>query len=234
MKNKKIKSVLLFCGHPDDEVISLGGTIKKMTLAGIEVNVVIFANGNEGYTDMKTKDTIVEIRKKERENVQKILGIKNYEAYDYTDFGVPADEVTYKLCMKMIRKYKPDVILTHYWNEYMSHKSVATVATEAWWQAGWVCSVDLGDEWKAKALYHFEVIDLLPKPSHIIDITDTFVYKIEAMKAYASQQTVVSGIMQQMEGLAMQRGSMIGVKYGEALLKSNFVACKVSDVDELI
>jgi LmbE family N-acetylglucosaminyl deacetylase len=234
MEKEKINSVLLFCGHPDDEVISLGGTIKKMTLAGIEVNVVIFANGNEGYTDMKTKNTIVEIRRKEREKVQKILGIKNYEAYNYTDYGVPANEETYKPCMKMIRKYKPDIIFTHYWNEYISHKSVATVATEAWWQAGWICSVDLGKEWKAKAFYHFEVIELLPKPSHIIDISETFKYKIEAMKAYSSQHSVVSGVMQQIEGLAMQRGSMIGVKYGEALLKSDFVACKVSNIDKLL
>lgn len=229
-----IKKALIFCGHPDDEVIALGGTIKKMALSGIEVNVVVFATGNEGYTNMDMKDKIVEIRKKEREIVQKILGIKNYEVYNYTDFGVPSSEETYKLCIKMIRKYKPDIIFTHYWNEYMSHKSVATVSTEAWWQAGWECSMELGKPWKARALYHYEVIELLSKASHVVDITGTFKYKIEAMKAYSSQKKVVSGVLQHMEGLAKQRGSMIGVKYGEALMRSKFVPQKISEINNLI
>ncbi|MFC5407215.1 PIG-L deacetylase family protein [Cohnella soli] len=215
-----IEKALVICAHPDDEVLGLGGTIKKMTNAGVEVNVLMFANGNEGYTDLKDKEHIVEIRRKEREAVKDILGIHTYEAYDYGDYAIPANETTYKMCLQAIRKYKPDIVFTHYWREYNTHKAVASIVSDAFWQAGWNASLDLGEPWKAKSLYYFEVIELLAHVSHIVDIEATFEAKMEAMRAYASQCTVVSGALQQIEGKALMRGAQAGVKYGEAFLKS--------------
>ncbi|MDF2721650.1 MAG: hypothetical protein K0Q59_1325, partial [Paenibacillus sp.] len=118
-----IKRALVICGHPDDEVLGIGGTIKKLTNEGTEVTVLMFANGNEGYTTMEEKDSIVDIRRKERENVGRLLGIAHYEAHHYGDFAIPADEVTYKMCIQAIRTYRPEVIFTHYWNEYRTHKA---------------------------------------------------------------------------------------------------------------
>lgn len=213
-----MERALVICCHPDDEVLGIGGTIKKLTNEGTEVSVLMFANGNEGYTRMEDKEKIVDIRRKEREAVGQILGIRHYEAHDYGDFAIPADEVTYRMCIRAIRTYRPDVIFTHYWNEYRTHKAVASIAEEAFWQAGWTCSLDLGDPWKASALYHFEVIQLMPTVSTIVDITDTYEAKVKAMQAYASQcDSVVSGALQQIEGRALTRGAQVGVRYGEAL-----------------
>ncbi len=92
-----IRNALIICAHPDDEVLGLGGTIKKLTNQGTEVNVVMFANGNEGYTALDDKERIVEIRRKEREQVQQLLGINHYETYSYNDYAIPADETTYKI-----------------------------------------------------------------------------------------------------------------------------------------
>ncbi|MDF2721268.1 MAG: dac, partial [Paenibacillus sp.] len=212
------KRALVICGHPDDEVLGIGGTIKKLTNEGTEVTVLMFANGNEGYTTMEEKNNIVDIRRKERENVGRLLGIAHYEAHNYGDFAIPADEVTYKMCIQAIRTYRPEIIFTHYWNEYRTHKAVASITEEAYWQAGWTCSLELGDPWKASALYHFEVIQLMPTVSSIVDITDTYAVKVEAMQAYASQcDSVVSGALQQIEGRALTRGAQAGVQYGEAL-----------------
>ncbi|MBB6730870.1 PIG-L deacetylase family protein [Cohnella zeiphila] len=215
-----IKRALVICAHPDDEVLGLGGTIKKLTNQGTEVNVVMFANGNEGYRTLEEKDRIVEIRRKEREAVQQLLGIRHYETYKYNDFAIPADETTYKICLSAIRTYRPDIVFTHYWREYNTHKHVASVVSDAFWQAGWTCSLDLGEPWKARALYHFEVIDLLSEVSHIVDITDTFEEKMNAMRAYASQCDVVSGALQQIEGRALMRGSQAGLRYAEAFVKN--------------
>jgi N,N'-diacetylchitobiose non-reducing end deacetylase len=215
-----IKKALVICGHPDDEVLGLGGTIRKLVNHGVEVFVLMFANGNEGYTSLDEKESIVTIRRTEREKVQKILGISAYEAYDYGDYEIPANETTYKICIKAIRKYKPEIVFTHDWKEYMAHKNVASIATEAFWQAGWVCSLDLGEPWRASSLFHFEVIQLLDTVSHIVDITEAFNEKIQAMEAYASQCGVVSGALQQIVGKAMLRGAQAGVRYGEGLLQN--------------
>jgi len=230
----KIERALVICCHPDDEVLGIGGTIKKLTNQGTEVTVLMFANGNEGYTRLADKDRIVDIRRREREAVGSILGISCFEAYDYGDFAIPADDVTYKMCIKAIRTYRPDVVFTHYWNEYRTHKAVASITEEAFWQAGWTCSLDLGQPWKASALYHFEVIQLMPQNSIVVDISDTYADKVAAMKAYASQcDAVVSDALQQIEGRALTRGAQVGVKYGEALLLNTTVPGLVADVNQL-
>jgi len=229
-----VQRALVICCHPDDEVLGIGGTIKKLTNQGVEVSVLMFANGNEGYTQMEEKERIVEIRRKEREEVGRFLGISHYEAYDYGDFAIPEDETTYKMCIRAIRQYRPDVVFTHYWNEYRTHKAVASITEEAFWQAGWTCSLDLGEPWKASALYHFEVIQLMPSVSSVVDITDTYEDKVRAMEAYASQcDSVVSSALQQIEGRALTRGAQVGVKYGEALLLNTTVPGLVSDVNQL-
>ena len=56
--------------------------------------------------------------------------------------------------------------------------------------------------------------------SHIVDIEATFEAKMEAMRAYASQCTVVSGALQHIEGISLLRGAQAVVKFGEDFLKS--------------
>lgn len=228
-----MKRVLVICAHPDDEVIGVGGTIRKLVNQGAEVSVVMFANGNEGYSTMEQKDKIVEIRREERRKAGKIIGVKTYEAFDYEDYGIPADKETYKLCIKMIRKYKPDTILTHYWLDYMPHRAVATIATEAWWQAGYECSLELGEPWRANSLYYFEILEPLPQVTHVVDITDTFDAKLKAMEAYSSQAASLPAIVERIQGKAMVRGSIAGVKYGEALLKSSYMPQTIKRIEEL-
>ncbi len=228
-----MKKILLFCAHPDDDAIALGGTIRKFADEGAVITEVIFATGNEGYSVLADKDKIVKVRAKERAAAGKILGISEYETFNYPDFGIPANEETYKTAIRMIRKYRPDIIFTHYWLDYMAHKALATIVTEAWWQAGWAASLELGRPWKAPSLYYFEVLQLLPEVSHVVDITATFERKVTALKSYASQHNVVSGMLRQAEGTAKMRGNLIGAEYGEALLSSHFIPRKIDSYEQL-
>jgi len=227
-----MKRALFLCAHPDDE-IAVAGTIRLLVDAGVEVHVVLFATGNEGYDSMDKKDRIVAIRRDETKAVQKILGIASYDYYDYTDYGIPQDEVTYKICMEMVRRYRPEVVFTHYWTEYIAHKNLATVATEGFWQAGWESSLELGEPWKAKTLYHFENIHVLSKPTHIVDITKTYETKLEALMAYKSQHKVVPGFIKHIDALTRLRGNQIGVERGEAFIRSDFLPQAIGDVRQL-
>ena len=38
-------NILVLAAHPDDEVLGMGGTIKKFTKKGHNVKIVIFATG---------------------------------------------------------------------------------------------------------------------------------------------------------------------------------------------
>ena len=211
---------LVICAHDDDEVIACGGTIRRLANRGIEVTTVIFANGNEGYIRMDQKDSIVALRLRERVGVQKVLGTKEYITYEYHDFDNLDNEHVYHAVMKAVRRVRPRLVLTHYPAEYLAHRTLATIAPEAVMQSAWQCSLELGEPWQVEKILQFTVLDLLPHPTHILDISDTFEEKMKAMKAYASQAEVLRDILQAVAGRAKYYGAMIGVEYAEAFVLS--------------
>ncbi len=118
------------------------------------------------------------------------------------------------------------------------------LACDAWWQAGWNVSADLGPAWTARALYHFEVIQPFTEPTEIVDITETFEAKMRAWRCFQSSAEVIEAadgttrprlyggagsLTDKMEALARYRGSLIGARYGEALLRSAYLPRPVSD-----
>jgi len=215
------KRVLVICAHDDDEIIACGGTIRKLSNAGAEITTLIFATGNEGYTRIGEKNKIAGVRQKERKLAQKIIGTSGCITYKYHDFDNLDCEDVYRAIIKAVRQVKPHIVFTHYPAEYLAHRTLASTAPEAVMQAGWDCSAVLGKPWKVENIYQFTVLDVLPDPTCLIDISDTFDSKKKAMMAYRSQVKVLDNIIQAMEGKALYYGSFLGVKYAEAFCISS-------------
>jgi LmbE family N-acetylglucosaminyl deacetylase len=217
------------CAHDDDEVIAVGGTIKKLTAAGVRVTTLVFAEGNEGYSRLDERDTIVQQRRKERQAAQNILGTQECIALGYHDYANLDCEDVYREIIRVVRTARPHIVFTHLPAEYLAHRTLAKVAPEAIWQAGWRCSLELGDPWKVCTFFQFSVLELIPRPSHIVDISNTFQYKLQAMEAYKSQHVVVAGILKQIKARAQLYGSFIGTTYGEAFVRSQYIPLCVKD-----
>jgi LmbE family N-acetylglucosaminyl deacetylase len=231
---KQEKRALIICAHDDDEVIGAGGTVKRLTNDGVRVTTVVFATGNEGYATIEEKDRIVERRRAERMVAQKILGTSECIAHEFHDYDNLDRESVYKKIIQAVRSTRPHIIFTHLAAEYLAHRTLSRVAPEAVWQAGWRCSLELGDPWKVDRIYHFSILDFIAKPSHVVDISDTLLDKLKAMEAYESQHTVVAGILDQIEARARAYGSLAGVRYGEAFLRSNYIPIIVEDPGSLM
>jgi LmbE family N-acetylglucosaminyl deacetylase len=220
----RMVNFVIFGAHADDEVVGVGGTIAKLAKAGHDVFVVIFTKGEEGYADRKLRDTIAEVRQKEIDKVRGILGVRKYELLGRPDMGLVNDKETFKETIRLIRKFKPDAVFTHHRiDRHRDHVAASKLVTEAFWQAGEPVSMDLGNPWRSKALYYFEETYPFKFPSHIVDVTETFEAKMTAMKTYLSQLPVVPFVLGGIEGQAISRGALIGVKFGEAFLRSNVV-----------
>jgi len=217
---------LVFGTHPDDETIGVGGTIAKLAKDGHEVTVITFTSGNEGYDKLELTGKIADIRLAELTEVLRFLGVKNFEAWGYEDYDDRLDsKQVVNREIAAIRRYRPDVILTHHVKDrHRDHRAVSLTVREAWWQAGEKVIAELGAPWKAKDLYYFEIFGPIPYPTFIVDISETFKAKVEAMHLYKSQLETLPYVLRAMEGLNMFRGSMIGARYGEALLQSSMVA----------
>jgi len=233
MKTNKIKSVLVLAGHLDDSIIAVGGILHRFVTEGGQVHVFCFGNGDEAFTEMSAQASAADKFKAEAVAAHKSIGVTSFECYDLPDFGVQRNRDTYRACIRAIRKYKPDIILGHYWREYFQHRDMARLACDAWLQAGWNCSADLGRPWQARALYHFEVLHDLPGPTHIVDVTDSFQDKIRAWKKFESAKDHLSSMVAQLETRARYHGSKIGVKYAEVLRQSFFIPKKVVKIKEL-
>ncbi|MBC7319389.1 PIG-L family deacetylase [bacterium] len=216
--------ILVFGAHPDDEIIGVGGTIARLSRMGKEVYVVTFTAGETGYSRPEEKDIIANTRLREAQACDKILGIKERVVLGRPTQGVVNDRETYQECVRLIRKYKPDVIFTH-WNrdKHRDHRAVSEVTEEAWWKAQENVLADMGAPWRAKELYFYEINELFTFPSLLIDISDTLEFKLKAMETQVSQMDVLPNIMRYIEALAQVRGYLRGTRYAEAFLLSSFL-----------
>jgi len=226
--------VLVFCAHADDEVIAIGGTLRKLANAGATIRRVMFSDGAEGYTRPEDKDTIVQTRNEETQRVCQILGIAEQYNLHLLDWDLKVNNHAYRAVIHHIREFQPDLILTHSRADYNDHIVVHDVVTEGWFHASIPCAMGEEPVWKLVPLYEFEVLQPLAKPSAVIDITETYAAKVEAMRIYASQHDLVGGVFQMMEGRALERGYLIGTKHAEALLRSTYRPRVIDDVTLLL
>jgi LmbE family N-acetylglucosaminyl deacetylase len=225
---------LIICAHDDDETIGVGGTIRKLANAGVEVTTLVMCTGNEGFIRLEDKDTIVPRRIGERAAAQQVLGTSMLISHEFRDFENLDRETVYRDIMAAVRTVRPHIVFTHLPVDYIAHRTLGTIAPEAVWQAGWVCSLDLGDPWQVSRLYQFSIIEPIAKPTYFVDISDTFATKLEAMHAYASQHEVVAGILGQIDARARLYGAMVGVQYAEAFVRSSMIPVLVPEPAALI
>ncbi len=228
LNGEKIKRVLVFGAHPDDEIIGPGGTIARLSDEGAEVTVVTFTAGETAYTSPELKGKMADIRLGEARKCDEILGIKERLILGLPCQGVTNDTETYQKCVGIIREKKPDLILSHYpYDKHRDHRAVAEIVDEVRWKATERVLADLGEPWYCSYLFYYEVLELFTNPSMVVDITDYFERKLDAMRSQASQVEMMTGVLNHVEGLAKVRGFQAGSKYAEAFLLSNFLPARV-------
>jgi LmbE family N-acetylglucosaminyl deacetylase len=113
-KLPKFDRVLVVSAHPDDPDFGAGGSVARMADGGAEVTYVIVTDGRQGGEDPKQKDSeLVAIRQKEQRAAAKVLGVKRVEFLGYKDGHLFPDLKLRRDIVRMIRKYKPDLVITH-------------------------------------------------------------------------------------------------------------------------
>lgn len=219
---KAPERVLIFAAHPDDELIGAGGTICRLHSEGCKVRVILFSRGGGGIAakdGAPYEENIIErVRSREAEEVASYLGFE-HEILEIPEV-IDRRSVVRKLVAEL-RGFKPDVVFTHSpQDRHHLHRAVSECSTEACWQSMTRSYGDLGEPWRVGIVYFFEVFDLFPNPSLIVDITSTFDMKIKAMKLYRSQIRVFPNILKYLRALAQVRGYLIDRPYAEAFTQS--------------
>ncbi len=226
---QSIKKVLVFAAHHDDEVIGAGGTIKKLTDLGVQVEVVFATDGATGVDHTRNfEKKIKSVRIEESEKVAKFLGIEKTYNWSESCQNLKYNSRLLQKAIFQIRQSTPDLIMTHTNKEkHNDHSELYKIVTQAAWKASEDILPSLGSVHRVDHVWGYEVVDMYEKIDYIIDTSETFSYKLQAMAMYNSQVNVVNGINQLMTGLSMVRGYEIGAKYAEGFKNINIMPTRI-------
>jgi bacillithiol biosynthesis deacetylase BshB1 len=228
--------ILILASHPDDAELGCGGTILKHIAAGHKVGVVDFTRGELG-----TRGTPV-TREQEARESSKILGLAIRENLGLPDGFFQNTKEHQLQVVRAIRKYQPEIILANAtYDRHPDHARGSDLAFEGSFISG-LAKVETEDEsgrqapWRPRALYHY-IQSQFMKPDFVVDISDTWEKKLEAIRAYKSQffdpsskepETYIStpGFMKMLEARATEMGHAIGTKYGEGFVTRRWIGVK--------
>src|SRR4051812_35325609 len=99
--------ILAIFAHPDDVELTVGGTLLKMKSLGYRTGALDVTAG-----EMGTRGT-VEGRAKEAEGAARILKLDTRENLGLPDGHVFADDASRAKLVRVLRRLKPRVLLTH-------------------------------------------------------------------------------------------------------------------------
>lgn len=115
--------VMAIGAHPDDIEFGAGATISRWTSDGSEGTIVVLTDGSKGSWDPRVdRSDLVEQRKTEQRKAAGILGASNIEWLDQIDGELRHTPDLRQEIARLIRSYRPDVVLTHDpWQRYQLH-----------------------------------------------------------------------------------------------------------------
>lgn len=180
-------NVLAIGCHPDDVEMSCSGTLIKCLKRGDKVTVCHVANGNMGH-EVISPEELREIRIQEAKNAGKVAGY-DVVTLDIGDLLVDdADMKQRDKVVELIRKVKPDFIITHSPNDYMpDHRAVSKLVFDA----SFVSSVPHygnGGAAELTPVYYMDnTAGMNFMPTEYVDISEEIELKMEALECHESQ-----------------------------------------------
>lgn len=178
--------ILAIGAHPDDVELGCGGTLAKMISENKKVGILDLTEGELG-----TRGTAI-TRKAEAEEAGKILSIAYRENLKFRDGFFKNDDTHQIKLIKIIRKYKPDIVLANAVNDrHPDHGKAAKLVYDACFLSG-LLKIQTSyngvtqDTWRPKHIFNYIQWNE-EKPDFIIDISHFLDKKIEACMAYKTQ-----------------------------------------------
>ncbi len=180
------KSIIVFCAHPDDDVLGAGGTMAKYAEKNYEVIVVVFSYGERAHPLMK-REFSTEMRVKEAKSAHRILGCKR-DIFLGLKEGNFIEDIRKKkikdLIQKMVKTHMPEKVFTHSASDpHPDHQAVHSIVLEALKNAR--TEVYTFDIWNPISVVKRNL------PKLYVDISGTMKKKVSAIKMFKSQHKYI-------------------------------------------
>ncbi len=218
-----MKNVLVVAAHPDDEILGVGGTIRRLANEGKMVRAIIIAEGLTSRNTIRQETDEKELLELQRDTKKAAQEI-GYESIDFCMFpdnrlDTEALLDIIKFITKYIELYEPDTIFTHSQGDLnIDHRRTC--------EAVLTCCRPVG-KYNVQRIYAFETPSSSEwnydystpfHPNVYFDVSDTFDAKIRGMACYRTESMRYPHPRspEALRALAQYRGSNVGFHLAEA------------------
>jgi bacillithiol biosynthesis deacetylase BshB1 len=178
--------ILAVGAHPDDIELSCAGVLLKEQSKGKKTGVLDLTRGELGSRGS------AEIRDKEAAAAAEILNLSIRENLAFKDGFITNDESHQLEIVKIIRKYRPEIVLCNAIKDrHPDHATAAELTSRSCFLSG-LKKIEtqvngvIQQPWKPKQVYHYiQWLDL--EPDFVVDITGFMEEKMAAVLAYKTQ-----------------------------------------------
>jgi len=177
--------LLAIAAHRDDVELTCGGTLAKAAHAGHRVGIIDLTQGEMGTRGDATT------RAAEAERAAKTLGVAVRLNAGLLDAHLENTVASRSKIVELIRRTRPRVVILPYpVGRHPDHRIASELGRDACYLAG-LTKYDPGAGGDAhrphKLLYALAYREDPVKPTFVVDITDVFEAKMQAIRCYASQ-----------------------------------------------
>ncbi len=230
-------NVLAICAHPDDSELICGGTLARAVALGHTAGILALTGGELGSRGS------VDLRAKESDAAAKVLGLSFHDTVGLPDGAVLNTPENRARVAVLIRRAKPDVVITHWLKgRHPDHAVTAQLVRDACFVAGLKnIEPDVSTHRPKKILHALSFREDNEKPTFVVDISESFEKKLEAVRCYASQFSDAKqagelfpngeSLFDLIRHHAAHYGSLIRTQYGEPFHTSETM--RVDDVTTL-
>ena len=229
--------LLAIAAHRDDVELTCGGTLAKAAMAGRRVGIIDLTQGEMGTRgDAAT-------RAAEAEQAAKTLGVAVRLNAGMRDAHLENNEASRTKIVELIRRARPRVVILPFpVGRHPDHRIASELGRDACYLAG-LAKYEPGTGGEAhrpyKLLYALAYREDPVKPTFVVDISDVFEAKMQAIKCYASQfdgakaageiHPTGQDLYELIRVQSAHYGSLIRRRYGEP-----FYTAETQEVDDVL
>lgn len=226
--------LLAIAAHRDDVELTCAGTLLKAADQGYRTAILDLTAGETG-----TRGS-AEVRGTEAMAAAKILGVAERRNAGLPDAHLANTDETRRVLVEQIRHFAPRVVILPFpVGRHPDHRVASELARDACYLAGLARYDAPGAPHRPhKILYALAYREDPVKPTFVVDITDQFERKMQALRCYASQfdgalsagEIFPTGqdLYSLVETQCAHYGSLIRTRYGEPFFTHETV--RIEDV----
>ncbi len=226
--------LLAIAAHPDDVELTCAGTLIKSARAGYRTGIIDLTRGEMGTRGSADQ------RANEAAAAARVMGLTTRVNAGLPDAHLHNSDETRRAVVALVRRLGPTVVILPFpIGRHPDHRIASELCRDACYLAGLARYEAPGEPHRpAKILYALAYREDPVKPSFVVDISDEFAKKMEAIRCYASQfagakaagEIFPTGqsLYELIETQNAHYGSLIRTRYGEPFMTHETV--RIDDV----